>query len=62
MVKAKGSKTMLFFVPYSMTTRILENQPDSIRPGGGGALASPEAANKPGNRGEFIPLGVNLDQ
>lgn len=56
MVKAKESKTVLFFLPYAMTTWIVEKQPDFIRLME--ALASPPAANKPGNRGEFTPHGV----
>lgn len=38
----------------------LEKQPDFIRPIE--ALASPPAANRPGNRGKFIPHGVSLEQ
>ena len=52
MVKIKRSKSVLLSLPYSMATRILEKQPDFVRP-----EASTAGDNKAGSIGELTLHG-----
>lgn len=57
MVKIKRSKSVLLSLPYSMATRILEKQPDFVRP-----EASPAVDNKAESIGELTLHGREREE